>query len=257
MCSFKKKNTRKNVIKVGRAESGANVQIGDNTYVINVYEESRRKTNEPIDKVDYCNNSGSHDPSPAADIEPKPKPKYDGNGCCPRCGSYHSFDIYKRGEEGEDPYYICAVCGRKDNDDEDKRKIIKDDKSINPELHVLASSVLDDVMNENDIPSLKRVLVKNNIQKIGTSQGGSAINKYYGGLEIFSLSIPDEKGEPYYTLGKGLFDFSNNQKWIKLYGMKYVKTIEEGCFKGVDKEERETFWEEYGFTLNRKDEYFC
>lgn len=173
---------------------------------------------------------------------------------CPRCGSYHSFDIYV---EGKKPYYICAVCGRKDNDDEDKRKIINDDKSINPELHVLESSVLDDSMNEHNLTSLKRVLVKNNTQKIGTSQGGSAINIYYGELEVFSLSNPNEKGEPYYTLGKGLFDFSNNQKWIKLYGMKYVNEIENSCFKGIKKEEREAFWDDNGFTLAREDRYFC
>lgn len=187
----------------------------------------------------------------------KDKPNYDDNGCCPRCGSYHSFDIYKRGEEGEKPYYICAVCGRKDNDDEDNIQIIKDDKSINSELHVLASSVLDDSMNKHGLTSIKRVLVKNNIQKIGTSQGGSAINKYYGKLEVFSLSNPNEKGEPHYTLGKGLFDFSNNRKWIKLYGMKYVKTIEDGCFKGIERGKREAFWKKYGFTLKREDKYFC
>ncbi len=208
----------------------------------NELEEEVRRLKEELERIKKLISSQKLDP------------RYE---ICPRCGSYHSFDTYKRGEEGEKPYYICAVCGRKDNDDEDNIQIIKDDKSINSELHVLASSVLDDSMNKHGLTSIKRVLVKNNIQKIGTSQGGSAINKYYGKLEVFSLSNPNEKGEPHYTLGKGLFDFSNNRKWIKLYGMKYVKTIEDGCFKGIERGKREAFWKKYGFTLKREDKYFC
>lgn len=201
-------------------------------------------------------------PSPAADGETESKsdrrdPYYE-NDCCPRCGSYHSFDIYNEGKTEKDSYYICAVCGRRD-DARDDTTIIKDDKRINPELHVLGASELDNPMNDHNLTSLKRVLVRDNIQKIGTSQSGSAINKYYGNLEIFSLSNPNKKGEPYYTLGKGLFDFSNNSEWIKLklYGMKYVIEIDEGCFKGIKEEERQKFWDENGFKIPRDEKYFC
>lgn len=192
----------------------------------------------------------------------KDKPNYDDNGCCPRCGSYHSFDIYKRGEEGEEPYYICAVCGMKDNEK-------KEEREINGDVHILKAKEGENIVylcpinQHNAFPEdYKKVLVKSDVRGIyahDCNNVGDPLNSVYNTAELLSLSIPNIQVEDkkYYTLGEGLFDFRQGRKF-KLYGMKYVAEIEKGCFIGIQgDEERRKFWKENGFEIDYNSECFA
>lgn len=192
-------------------------------------------------------------------------PKYDENGCCPRCGSYHSFDIYNEGKTEKDSYYICAVCGMKDTENFQMINTKYDLTDGERSMGLVVATNLEELYEIQHTADVRHILIiETGKTKTVTKETDktktvtNAINVKFNNLTVLSL-----RGKEF-TLGSGLFKKIANinpkcaLKIPKLYGMKYVEKIEDGCFIGIQgDEERQKFWDENGFKIERKEKYFC
>lgn len=222
-------------------------------------EEDRNKINELYNELAAL----KAQKAAAADVEPKRRES--NYAICPRCGSFDSFDTYVEGKNNKDGYYVCAICGCHDNVKKDKvSTITAENPTLSEKEQKLGLRVIkniEDIYTIQNVGPVKRILYVGNGDICLPENEKHPINVKLNKLQAFSISIKEESDAKSYTLGNGLFKEEGPGPFElsipKLYGMKYVKEIEDGCFIGISGEKnQDDFLKNNGFELGYEEKWF-